>query len=311
MTNISNQNKVPYQGQIQRKKELKDLNMMDAFLFDALTEKPEDAKVIARTIVRRVLGHDLREIMVESQKQFLGLELGQRGIRMDLWVRETETDMEGRSVVRLYDIEPNTYEDDLPKRSRYYQATADAKELPTSSKFKSLPQLIMIWILPYDPFGDDRMLYTVKNMVVENKELVYNDGVVKLFLYTKGKRGGSEDLKSLLTYFEETTQDNAVDAELLEIQRIVGTVKRSRETEDRYMTLQEIIDHEKDFSYQDGLQDGLEQGLERGLQQIVRTCQSLNQTKEKTIEMLIQQCNLTEEAAKEYISLYWEEKVAN
>lgn len=59
MTNISNQNKVPYQGQIQRKKELKDLNMMDAFLFDALTEKPEDAKVIARTIVRRVLGHDL------------------------------------------------------------------------------------------------------------------------------------------------------------------------------------------------------------------------------------------------------------
>lgn len=307
MTNISNQNKVPYQGQIQRKKELKDLNMMDAFLFDALTEKPEDAKVIARTIVRRVLGHDLREIMVESQKQFLGLELGQRGIRMDLWVRETETDTEGRPVVRLYDIEPNIYEDDLPKRSRYYQATADVKELPTSSKFKNLPQLIMIWILPYDPFGDDRMLYTVKNMVVENKELVYNDGVVKLFLYTKGKRGGSEDLKSLLTYFEETTQDNAVDAELLEIQRIVGTVKRSRETEDRYMTLQEIIDHEKDFSYQDGLQVGLEQGL----QQVVRTCQSLNQTKEKTIETLKQQCNLTEEAAKEYVSLYWEEKVAN
>ena len=49
---------------------------------------------------------------------------------------------------------------------------------------------------------DKGMLYTVKNMVVENKELVYNDGVVKLFLYTKGKRGGSEDLKSLLTYFE-------------------------------------------------------------------------------------------------------------
>lgn len=33
-------------------------------------------------------------------------------------------------------------------------------------KFKNLPQLVMIWILPYDPFGDDRMLYTVKNMVV-------------------------------------------------------------------------------------------------------------------------------------------------
>ena len=103
----------------------------------------------------------------------------------------------------------------------------------------------MIWILPYDPFGDDRMLYTVKNMVVENNKLVYNDGVLKFFLYTKGKNGGSKELKDLLTYFEETTQDNAVDQELKEIQKIVGGIKESRETEDRYMTLQEIIDHEK------------------------------------------------------------------
>ena len=44
------------------------------------------------------------------------------------------------------------------------------------------------------------MLYTVKNMVVENHELVYNDDVVKLFLYTKGKHGGSEELRTLLTY---------------------------------------------------------------------------------------------------------------
>lgn len=47
-----------------------------------------------------------------------------------------------------------------------------------------------------------------------------------------------------MTYFEETTQDNAVDEETEEIQKIVGNIKHSRETEDRYMTLQEIIDHE-------------------------------------------------------------------
>ena len=76
------------------------------------------------------------------------------------------------------------------------------------------------------------MLYTVKNVVVENNELVYNDGVVKFFLYTKGKLGGSEELKSLLTYFEETTRENAVDEELEEIQKIVGNIKHSSETED-------------------------------------------------------------------------------
>ena len=142
-------------------------------------------------------------------------------------------------------------------------------------------------------------------MVVENNELVYNDGVLKFFLYTKGKNGGSKELKDLLTYFEETTQDNAVDQELKEIQKIVGGIKESRETEDRYMTLQEIIDHEKDNSYTDGVRAGVQQGLQQG---IILTCQKLNQTKEKTMEALMQECGITEGEAKEYIRLYWQDK---
>ena len=42
------------------------------------------------------------------------------------------------------------------------------------------------------------MVYTVKSIVTENNQIVYNDGVTKLFLYTKGKIGGSEKLKNLL-----------------------------------------------------------------------------------------------------------------
>jgi len=300
MTNISNPITASSQKQSYQKKTLQELNLMDAFLFDVSTERPEDAQVIARAIVRRVMGHELQEITVESQKQLRGIDLRKRGIRMDLWVRE-KTGGE-KPVVRLYDIEPNIYKDHLPKRSRFCQAKADAKELPTGAKFQNLPDLVMIWILPYDPFGDDRMIYTVKNMVVENNELVYNDGVVKLFLYTKGKLGGTEELKSLLTYFEETTQENAVDAELEEIQRIVGNIKRSHEKEDRYMTLQEMIDHEKDDSYNAGVQQGIQQG-------IIRTCQNLNQTKETAIESLMRECEITQEEAGEYIRLYWQEEV--
>ena len=116
MTNISNQTTVPYREQIYKKKKLEELNLMDAFLFDVSTERPENAEIIARTIVRRVVGHDLQEITVESQKQFCGLDLGKRGIRMDLWVRERSSD--DKPVIRLYDIEPNIYHDHLPKRSQ-------------------------------------------------------------------------------------------------------------------------------------------------------------------------------------------------
>ncbi len=301
MIHNSKQSIVPGQEQTYQKKKFEDLNLMDAFLFDVSTENPENAEKIARAIVRRVIGRELQEIVVENQKQFRGAEVGKRGIRMDLWVRE-KIGAPNPSVC-LYDIEPNLYEDDLPKRSRFYQAKADARELPVGSRFKELPQLIMIWILPYDPFGDDRMIYTVKNTVVENKELIYNDGVLKLFLYTKGRNGGSKELKSLLTYFEETTQDNAVDAELKEIQKIVGNIKHSYETEERYMTLQEMIDYEKADSYKIGIQQGIQQG-------IIRACQKLNQTKEETIETLMHECEITEKEAKEYIQFYWEEENA-
>ncbi len=297
MIHKSNQSIVLNQERNTRKKTLEELDMMDAFLFEASTENPEDAAVIARTIVKRVTGHDLKEFTLENQKQFVGTDLNKRGIRMDLWVRETDEGAREKPVVRLYDIEPNIYYDHLPKRSRFYQAKADAKELPAGTEFEMLPELIMIWILPYDPFGDDLMLYTVKNMVVENNELVYNDGVLKLYLYTKGKKGGSDELRALLKYFEETTQDNAVDADLKAIQEIVGNIKHSKKEEKRFMTLQEMIDH----SYDDGVQQGIQQG-------IIQTCQSLKQTKEKTIETLKAQCNITDEMAAEYIERYWEEK---
>lgn len=300
MTKKSNQSIVPHQERNTRKKTLEELDMMDAFLFEASTENPENAAVIARTIVKRVIGHDLKDFTVENQKQFVGTDLNKRGIRMDLWVRETDNDIGEKPVIRLYDIEPNIYYDNFPRRSRFYQAKADAKELASSTKFELLPDLVMIWILPYDPFGDDHMLYTVKNMVVENNELIYNDGVLKLYLYTKGKKGGSDELKALLNYFEETTQDNAVDADLKAIQKIVGTIKCSEIEEKRYMTLQEMLDHSYD--------EGIQQGIQQGIKGIIRTCRLFNQTKEKTIETVVEQYNLAEEVAAEYIECYWEEK---
>ena len=44
-------------------------------------------------------------------------------------------------------------------------------------------------------------------MVAEENHIAYNDGIIKLFLYTKGTKGGSKELKNLLTYMEHTTAE--------------------------------------------------------------------------------------------------------
>lgn len=294
-TNTSYERKSVYSNDVIPTKTLQDLNMMDSFLFEVATEDMENAKKIAKIIIRRATGHLVENLIVESQKQLKGLSLDRHGIRMDLYVQETSSAENNVSTLRLYDIEPNKYyEKDLPRRSRFYQSLMDSKLLQRKFRYQHLPDMITIWILPYDPFGDNRMIYTIKNMVVENQNLVYNDGITKIILYTKGTKGGSKELKDLLTYLKNTTLSNAVDRELQELQEIVNNVKGKEDVGERYMTLQEMIDYEKRDSYEDGHIRG-----------IIEAYHHLSDNRSKTKEKIMEQFQLSSEQAEEYLNLYW------
>ena len=303
---------LPNESRKQTKK-LEDLDMMDAFLFEKTTASVENAVTISKVIIKRATGFDVKNIVVETEKQIPGTNINKRGVRLDVYLTEEDKKV-GRDILRLFDIEPNNYyEPDLPRRSRFYQSLIDSQLLPANTPFRKLPDIFMIWILPYDPFGDGRMIYTVKNMVAENNQIVYNDGSTKLFLYTKGTKGGSKELKDLLTYFDNTTLTNAVDSDLLRIQKIVDSVKADFKERERYMTYEEILYYEKRDSHEAGYQAGhaaghaagQEEGIEEGIKGIINAYKTLNGTCEQAKEALIKQFYLTEEKADEYIHLYW------
>lgn len=219
------------------RRSLQDLDLLDAFLFGASTENPQHAELIAKIIIERATGRSFGKVIVQTEKQILGTDLERRGIRIDMHV----TEYNNEEVIRVYDIEPNNYVDKhLPKRSRYYQAISDAKSLTSGQEPEKLPEFISIWILPYDPFGENRMIYTVKNSVAENHELVYNDGAVKLFLYVDGEIGGSERLHDLLQYMSHTSSDNVVDTDLEQLQDIINSVKGNKEVCKRFMDYETI-----------------------------------------------------------------------
>lgn len=56
-------------------KTLQDLNMMDSFLFEATTEDMENAKKIAKIIIKRTTGHSVENLVIEPQKQLKELSL--------------------------------------------------------------------------------------------------------------------------------------------------------------------------------------------------------------------------------------------
>ena len=65
----------------------------------------------------------------------------------------------------------------------------------------------------------------------------YDDGAQTTVLYTKGTKGDdiSEELRQFLNYMENTTQTNAVNDTLKDIQKMVDIVKRDGEVSMSYM----------------------------------------------------------------------------
>lgn len=302
--NSFNEREISIHKQNSPRKKYEELTLMDSFLFESVTEKTENALVISKVIIERATGRKVEKLVVEAQKELKGININNHGIRMDVYTTEMDETLEEDKSTCVYDIEPNNYyEKDIPRRNRYYQSLIDSKLLPTSTAYEKLPDLFSIWILPYDPFGDDRMVYTVKNVVTENNQIVYNDGVTKIFLYTKGTMGGSQKLREFLTFMENPTSDNAVDEELSEILNIVDTVKSNPEERRRYMGIMGVIDYEKRDAYEEGFEQGLIQGA-------IQTAKSLGANREQTKIAVMTQFSLEESGAEEYINKYWDNPIA-
>ena len=142
------------------------------------------------------------------------------------------------------------------------------------------------------------MIYTVKNSVVENPNIVYNDGVTKVYLYTKGTKGGNDNLRALLNFMENSNEENATDSDLCKIQEILDVIRNNEEVGERYMTWEDVIEYEKRDSYEDGRKSGLEQGINA----LISTCRELCVSNEEIIAKLMEKFSLTEDEAKEKVT---------
>ena len=142
------------------------------------------------------------------------------------------------------------------------------------------------------------MIYTVKNSVVENPNIVYNDGVTKVYLYTKGTKGGNDNLRALLNFMENSNEENAIDSDLCKIQEILDVIRNNEEVGERYMTWEDVIEYEKRDSYEDGRKSGLEQGINA----LISTCRELGVSNEEIIAKLMEKFSFTEDEATEKVT---------
>ena len=251
-----------------QKRKLEELNLMDDFLFNAMLTHPETSEKFTQKILKVLFDREFKNLKVSAQKFYVGMNTDLRGARLDVCIEGDCVDIEENDIPSVYDVEPdqnNKMRDitTFPKRSRFYHAIIDSRSLKSGEDFGKLKQVYVVFICNYDPFGYDRVLYTIRNHCLEEPEMEYDDGTETLVLYTRGTKGTiSEELRQFLNYMENTNQSNAVNKELQDIQRMVDTVKRDGEVSLRYM---KSFEHDQ-LMYAQGEEVGREIGREEGRQ---------------------------------------------
>ena len=284
-----------------KKRKLEDLNVLDDFMFSAAASDEEVGKEFCRTVLSVLLQKELGEIQITAQKTILPCTPEMRGIRMDVEVKEPLEDT--LPSLNVYDVEPHLRKEKyFPRHNRFYQAKIDSRYIRNGERnFGNLPNLFVLTITEYDPFGKDQMIYTVSNSCREEPGLKYDDGLVFYYFNTKGKKGGTPEIRAMLKYMMESTEKNVVNEDIRNLHRCVERVKVLPEIREEFMRFEDVIAWEKEKSHEEGIEEGRKEGRIRMLIEISRES---GLSDEKILKQLMDKCELTEKEAREYLVQY-------
>ena len=126
--------------------------------------------------------------------------------------------------------------------------------------FRKLPNLYVITITNYDPFGEGYMMYTVHNKCEEVPELIYDDGLRFIYFNAKGTKGGNEAISNLLKYIQNSNADNISDDTTRQLHQYVSRVKVQPETRLEYMRFDELMAYAKIEGRAIGMEEGRAEG---------------------------------------------------
>ena len=80
-------------------KALKDLNLIDNFLFSQVVGNPEHAEMIAKEILTDIFERNFENLKVTAQKEILPPIEKYHGIRMDAYIEENEASISPANIL--------------------------------------------------------------------------------------------------------------------------------------------------------------------------------------------------------------------
>lgn len=212
------------------------LNLTNAYLFAAAMQDEE----ICKNVLEITLNRKISKVKAHAEHAvFLNSEF--RSVRFDVYAS-------GEDEVS-YDVEmQNENTRNLPKRCRYYQSELDMSALKPGEDYNALKPSYIIFICTFDPFGKGRYRYVFEEYC-KDADIVLGDETQKIFFNTNGtdNENVTPELRQFFAYLKNSTEEVANmqnDERIQKIHERVKYIKRNRELEAGYMTMEEYIHEE-------------------------------------------------------------------
>ncbi len=205
-------------------KPLSEQTLMNNYVFSMVMREPKRIK----PLLEYILGKKIRRISMVEPEKTMKEKFEAKGIRLDLYVEDVD------GVV--YDCEVQTTDQkNLPRRMRYYQGMLDITFFPAGADYNKMRKSYVIFICNFDPYGEERYIYTFQNRCDQNHDLLFGDDAVKVVVNTKGTKGDiSPELKEAIIYLDREEVTGPYSKELHDA---VNELKSNEERGQEYMML--------------------------------------------------------------------------
>ena len=184
---------------MERQKNYEELTIKDHFMFGKICSKPENRKLILDSLLQI----DFKEKSGDIEKHVQEYK-NAKYARLDLLAEDDtgtvyDAEMQNESTDK-------SRQEELPKRSRYYQALIDTAYFNSGGDYLNLPETFIIFICTFDPFGKNLPIYSFDTKCNETDILNFNDHTHKIFFNTTADLSHlPHDMRNMLKYIQTGT----------------------------------------------------------------------------------------------------------
>lgn len=231
-------------------KSWEDLQIYDNYIFCLVMQNEK----LCRKLLEILLNIRIERIEYLNAEHFIAGKYGSRSVRLDVYVKDSD---------RVFDIEMQSGKySDLLLRARYYQGAMDVDVTKSRTRYRDLKESYVLFICRDDPLGAGLPVYTKKTVFLETDAVPYADKTHTVFYNASAyKKTEDPEIRAVLQFISTLKADSDFSREL---EDSVIQVKSNMDFRSNYMTVEDIIEEEKEEAREIGLAEGRATGLAEG-----------------------------------------------